>query len=407
MRLEKTLFTPIAEICPDFAGFAGAYRNNIGVNAYVKDGSYLYLMGSTILQKYDISDIHTPKLLCQTDVNADHLPDAPNDFLSGKHAHATALINGGQYLFIGIRGGGGGVSNMDDGVLVGNLAVVDKTTLKKVKEITFENRVTGITRHRDYLIVSLHFHGFYIYRLNDCDILRLVATHIETEKPRRANTREFQNSVVVSADDTHIKMAFACYLFGIGVYDFNTKSASLTFSGGLNQNLFPHMSTPSPHSTGHTVYGIAGHAGWVYGGVSTGHNRFREAYQTVDWNVFDHRGVLYGPADKTTGEQYLMELPNEDKPTYTGMLGGDPAPAYLCVAEPYLLFNLDKEGIGVAEIQKDGKLTYLGRTLEDAEGRALSHNLQFDGQWLYAAYRHPLGEENIPPVFRIFAPVKQ
>lgn len=97
-----------------------------------------------------------------------------------------------------------------------------------------------------------------------------------------------------------------------------------------------------------------------------------------------------------------MELPEEDKPTFIGAIAGDPAPSFLCVAGNHLLFNLDKQGLGIARIESDGKLTYMGRALEDPCGRQLTYQLHFDGEFLYASYRNPLPNAEKPPVFRMY-----
>ena len=97
-----------------------------------------------------------------------------------------------------------------------------------------------------------------------------------------------------------------------------------------------------------------------------------------------------------------MELPDCDKPEYIGVIAGDPAPSYLCAVGDHILFNLDKQGIGIARIESDNKLTYIGRALEDADGRMLTYRIHFDGEFLYASYKMPIPNADKPPVFRMY-----
>ena len=118
----------------------------IPTHAYYREGSILYLIGSTVLCKYDISDPHEPKLLAMRDIASEAIADPASNYIRKKAAHATAMVDIGRHLVISLRGGGGGVTNMDDGVIVGSLRVVDKQTLEPVKALDFENRVTYIIR---------------------------------------------------------------------------------------------------------------------------------------------------------------------------------------------------------------------------------------------------------------------
>ena len=151
-----------------------------------------------------------------------------------------------------------------------------------------------------------------------------------------------------------------------------------------------------------TVFGLTSKGNFVYGGISPGNNRFREKYKDVDWNRYDKRGIVYGPHDRLEEEHYHLELPNADKPEYVGAIMGDPAPSFLCTVDSYLLFNLDKQGLGVAKIENDGKLSYIGRALEDSDGRMLTYRIHFDGEFLYTSYKMPVSSAGKPPVFRIY-----
>ena len=399
------LFTPYMEIYPDYE--CGIFDNDdgtkkIATNSYLKDGNILYLMGGTVLCKYDIGDKQNLRLLTRKDIASDHTGDPAMDYIRNDSAHSTSIVDIGDYLVISLRGGGGGVQNMADGVTVGNISIVRKDTLEKVKELNFENRVTNITKYKDILIVSLHFHGFYFYKIsNDADIISCVFQYIAEEKPRTARAIEFQNSVVFEKEKGKINIAFASYSYGITVFTYDLKNNLLSPCGELNPKVFPNMYDPK---TGikNTVFGITSKGNFVYAGVSPGNNRFREKYQNVDWNRFDKRGVIYGPHDRLSEEYYHMELPDCDKPEYIGTIAGDPAPSFLCTLGNYLLFNLDKQGIGVARIESDGKLTYLGHTLEDTEGRMLTYQIHFDGEFLYTSYKMPIPSADKPPVFRIY-----
>jgi hypothetical protein len=162
-------FIPHIEIYPNYEdGISDDYNGTqrIATNSYLKDGDILYLMGGTVLCKYDISDSKNPRLLSRSDITADHTGDPATDYIRKETAHSTAIVDIGEYLVISLRGGGGGVNNMADGVTVGNISIVNKKTLEKVREFNFENRVTYITKYKDILIVSFHFHGFYIYKIS-------------------------------------------------------------------------------------------------------------------------------------------------------------------------------------------------------------------------------------------------
>ena len=171
-------FIPHIEIYPNYEdGIFDSYdgTQKIPTNSYLRDGDILYLMGGTVLCKYDISDSKNPRLLSRSDIAADHTGDPATDYIRKESAHSTAIVDIGEYLVISLRGGGGGVSNMADGVIVGNISIVNKKTLEKVREFNFENRVTYITKYKDILIVSFHFHGFYIYKINkDPDIISCI-----------------------------------------------------------------------------------------------------------------------------------------------------------------------------------------------------------------------------------------
>ena len=149
-------------------------------------------------------------------------------------------------------------------------------------------------------------------------------------------------------------------------------------------------------------FGLTAKGNFIYGGITPGNNRFREQYKDVDWKRFDKRGIIYGPHDRLAEEHYHMELPESDKPEFVGVIAGDPAPSFLCTVNNFLLFNLDKQGLGIAEIGTDNKLTYIGRALEDPDGRALTYSIHFDGEFLYTSYKMPVASTEKPPVFRMF-----
>ena len=397
------MFFPYLEIYPDyedgiFENFDGTRK--IATSSFLKDGNFMYLMGSTVLCKYDVSTIKGLKLVKRVDVAADHVGDPDMDYIRKECAHSTSIVDIGDYLAISLRGGGGGVANMADGVTVGNISIVNKETLEKVKELNFENRVTNITKYKDLLIVSLHFHGFYIYKItNDADIISCVFKHISVEKPRSAASREFQNSVVFETGDGKINIAFSSYLYGISVFTYDTENDLLSPCCELYPEVFSDMRDPKS-GVKNTVFGIAAKGDFVFGGISPGNNRFREQFKDLDWSRFDKRGIIYGPHNNLENEHYHMEIPDEDKPEYIGVIAGDPAPSYLCVMENYLLFNLDKQGLGVARIEKDNKLRYLGSVLDDRKGRMLTHRMHYDGESLFLSFKMPVPSADCPPVFR-------
>ena len=399
------IFTPYMELSPDyeegiFDDFDGAKK--IPTNTYFREGSILYVMGRTVLCKYDISDPGAPLLLGKADIAADHTGDPATDYIRKESAHSTAMVDIGDYLVIGLRGGGGGVKNMADGVTVGNISIVEKGTLKKVKELNFENRVTYINRYKDFLIVSLHFHGFYIYRIsNDADIISCILKHILVEKPRSASAKEFQNSAVFELESGKINIAFASYIYGVTVFTYDYESNLIYPCSELSPGVFPDMRDASTGAK-NTVFGITARDNFVYAAITPGNSRFNERFKNVDWARFDKRGIIYGPHNRLEDEHYHMELPECDKPEYIGAILGDPAPSFLCTVGSYLLFNLDKQGLGIARIEDDGRLTYIGRTLEDPEGRMLTYRIHFDGEFLYTSYRVPLPRANTPPVLRIY-----
>ena len=403
-KVTNMLFTPYMEIYPNyeediFENFDGTRK--IATNSYMKDSNTLYLMGGTVLCKYDIGD-NTARLLKKVDIAADHTGKVATDYIRKECAHSTSIVDIGDYLVISLRGGGGGVANMADGVTVGNISVVDKKTLKQVKELNFENRVTNITRYKDLLIVSLHFHGFYIYKITgDADIISCVLKHIEVEKPRSAVTREFQNSAVFEAEEGKINIAFSSYIYGISVYTYDIQNNLISLCSELDPEVFPDM-RDRKSGVRNTVFGLTAKGDFVYAGISPGNNRFREQFKGIDWKRFDKRGIIYGPHQRLEEEHYHMELPDCDKPEFIGVIAGDPAPSFLCTAGDHLLFNLDKHGIGIAKIENDGRLTYIGRALEDADGRTLTYRIGFDGEFLYASYKMPLPTADKPPVFRMF-----
>ena len=398
-------FEPYMELYPNYEeGIFDDYdgTRKVPTHSYLKDGDILYLVGSTVLCKYDISDIRQPKLLLKQDICADHTGDPAKDYIRRQTAHSTAIVDLGDHLVIGLRGGGGGVENMADGVTVGNISIVEKSTLKKVKEINFENRITYITKYKDFLIVSLHFHGFYIYRLShDADFFTCVNKYILCEKPRTASAREFQNSMVIETGPEKINIAFAAYIYGIRVFTYDMENNVLSSCSELNPWVFPNMRDDKTGAKNY-VFGITTRDDFVYGGISPGNKRFSEKYKDVDWNRLDRRGILYGRHDKLAEEYYHMELPDADKPGYIGVIAGDPGPSFLCTAGDYLLFNLDKQGLGIAKIEKDNTLTYIGRTLEDPDGRMLTYRMHFDGEILYTSYKMPIPEQGKPPVFRMY-----
>ena len=399
------MFFPYMEIYPDyedgiFENFDGIRR--VATTSTLKDGDIVYTMGSTVLCKYDISRIKSPKLLKRADIAADHTGNSTVDYIRKECAHSTSIVDIGDYLVISLRGGGGGVNNMADGVTVGNISIVNKETLEKVRELNFENRVTNVTKYKDLLIVSLHFHGFYIYKItNDTEIISCILKHISVEKPRSATTREFQNSVVFDAEDGKINIAFSSYLYGISVFTYDMENNLLSPFCELNPEVFPDM-CDSKSGVRNTVFGIASKGNFVYGGISPGNNRFREQFKDIDWSRFDKRGIIYGPHNNLENEHYHMEIPDEDKPEFIGVIMGDPAPSYLCVMENYLFFNLDKQGLGVAKIEDGGKLRYIGSILDDRKGRMLTHKMQIDGDTLLLSFKKPIPDADTPPVLRAY-----
>ena len=129
-------FIPYIEIYPNyeegfFDDYDGTQKN--ATNSYLRDGNILYLMGGTVLCKYDISDSNAPKLLCRTDVASDHTGDPSIDLIRKECAHSTAMVDIGDYLVISLRGGGGGVANMADGVIVGNISIINILTITSIK----------------------------------------------------------------------------------------------------------------------------------------------------------------------------------------------------------------------------------------------------------------------------------
>ena len=407
---------PYMEIYPNYEeGIFNHYNGTQGIatNSYLRNGNILYLMGGTVLCKYDISDRKNPMLLGKADIAADHAGDTGMDYIRKEQAHSTAMVDIGQYLVISLRGGGGGVKNMADGVTVGNISIVSKDTLQKVREINFENRVTYISKYKDILIVSLHFHGFYFYKLsNDENIISCIYKHIVEEKPRTTDAIEFQNSAVFEAELGKINIAFASYKNGITVYTYDVENNRLSACCDVNPKSLPDMYDAELNLI-NTVFGITSKDNFVYGGITPGHQRFYEMYKeadpnrvkrlkNVDWSRYDKRGILYGPHNRLNEEHYHMELPDADKPECYGAYRGDPAPSFLCNVGDHLLFNLDKQGLGIARIEKDGKLTYIGRALEDPDGRMLTYMIHFDGEFLYMSYKMPLPVAGKPPVFRIY-----
>jgi hypothetical protein len=398
-------FIPHIEISPDYEnGIFDDYdgTQKIATNSYLRDGNILYLMGGTVLCKYDISDDKLPKLLKRTDIASDHTGDPAMDFIRKESAHSTAIVDIGDYLVISFRDSSGGVKDMADGVIVGNISIINKETLEKVKELNFENKVTYITKYKDILIVSLHFHGFYIYKIsNDTDIILCIFKHIVEEKPRTARAIEFQNSVVFEKEAGKINIAIASYSFGITVFTYDLEDNRISKCCELSPKDIPDMYDPESNIK-NTVFGLTSKGNFVYGGITPGNNRFREKYKDVDWNRFDKRGIIYGPHDRLSEEHYHLELPNIDKPEYIGVIAGDPSPSFLCTVGNHLLFNLDKQGLGIARIENDGALTYIGRALEDNDGRMLTYRIHFDGEFLYTSYKMPVPSADKPPVFRIY-----
>ncbi len=395
------LFEPYMEIYPDYEdNYDGTSMT--ATNSYLKDGNILYLMGGTVLCKYDISNSQNPKLLKKADIAADHTGNPEMDYIRKGYAHSTAIVDIGQYLVISLRASSGGVTNMADGVIVGNITIISKENLEKVRELNFENKVTYITKYKDLLIVSLHFHGFYIYKISDsADIISCALKYIEIEKPRSTSAREFQNSVVFEVNAKKINVAMASYKYGISVYTYDLENNCVAPCGELNPEKFPDMYDVET-GVKNTVFGLTAKGNFVYGGITPGNNRFRERYKNVDWTRFDKRGIIYGPHDRLTEEYYHMELPDSDKPEYVGVIAGDPAPSFLCTINNYLLFNLDKQGLGIAKIENDNRLTFIGRALEDPDGRALTYRIHFDGEFLYTSYKLPVANAEIPPVFRMY-----
>ena len=409
-------FIPYMEIYPDYEnGYLDDYNGTqrIATNSYLKEGNILYLVGGTVLCKYDISDSQAPRLLRRVNMAADHCGNPSADYIRNETAHSTSIVDIGNYLVISLRGGGGGVTNMADGVIVGNITIVNKETLEKVKEFNLENRVTYITRYKEYLIVSLHFHGFYIYKIsNDSDIISCIYKYIVEEKPRSASAIEFQNSVVFEMEDGRIHIAFASYGYGITVFTYDPENNRLSPFCDLDPKTLPDM-YDAESGIKNTVFGIASKGNYVYGGITPGHYRFYTTYKDadpkrveklkhVDWYRYDRRGILYGPHNRLSEEYYHMELPDTDKPECYGAHEGDPAPSFLCTIDDHLLFNLDKQGLGIAKIEKDGTLTYIGRDLEDPDGRMLTYRIHYDGEFLYTSYKMPVPHADIPPVFRIY-----
>ena len=355
------IFTPYLELSPQYDE-----NQEIATNSYLRDGRILYLMGGTILCKYDISDPENPKLLKKADITK----ESQSDFIRKGCAHCTSMADLGKYLALSLRDSSGGVTN--------------------------------ITRYKDLLIVSLHFHGFYIYKLTgDEEILTCLYRHIEIEKPQRTRTREFQNSAVFEKEAGKINIAFASYRYCISTYAYDLEKNTVTPCCELSPEAIPYMKEAQSIEK-NKVFGLAAKGNFVYGGVSPGNHLFREQYKGVDWSRFDQRGIVYGPHDRLNEEHYHLELPDADKPKFIGVIAGDPAPSFLCVAKDYLLFNLDCEGLGIAKIEADGKLTYMGRTLEDPCGRQLTYALDFDGEFLFTSYKMPIPDEKHPPLFRIY-----
>lgn len=395
------LFTPYMEIYPDYDDNYDGTRS-IATNSYLKDGNILYLMGGTVLCKYDISNKHQPKLLKKVDIAADHTGDPETNYIRKGCAHSTSIVDIGKYLVVSLRDSSGGITNMAEGVIVGNISIISKETLEKVKELNFENKVTYISRYKDLLIVSMHFHGFYFYKIsNTADILCCILKYIEIEKPRSTSTREFQNSTVFEVDGKKINIAMASYKNGISVYTYDLEDNCVSTCCELNPEVFPDMYDVET-GVRNTVFGLTAKGNFVYGGITPGNNRFREQYKNVDWKRFDKRGIIYGSHNRLSEEYYHMELSDEDKPKYIGVIAGDPSPSFLCTAGSYLLFNLDKQGLGIARIEDDNKLTYIGRTLEDPDGRVLTYRIHYDGEFLYTSYKMPVANAEIPPVFRVF-----
>ena len=384
-----------------FIPYAEIYiPESTAIQAALRDGTALYVTSGTTLYKYDLSDPQSPQLLKTAELSAGH--SGETDYIRSGSAHVTAIVDLGNFLALSLRDSSGGVTNMADGAIVGALSVVRKDTLERVTELNFENKVTHITRYKDLLIVSLHFHGFYIYKLTgDSTVLSCIYKYVETEKPRSASIREFQNSAVFEMEDGKINIAMASYSYGITVYTYDLAKNCITPRAELSPKVLPPLQDAPPKGK-NKVFGLTAKGRFVYGGVSPGNNLFREQYKELDWEKLDQRGILYGPHDRLTEEYYHLPLPAQDKPAFIGVIAGDPAPSFLCVAEDHLLFNLDKQGLGIAKIEADGKLTYVGRELEDSEGRQLTHCLCFDGDYLFAAYKMPVADPAKPPVLRLF-----
>ena len=95
-------FIPHMELYPNyedglFDNYDGTQR--IATNSFLKDGNILYLMGGTVLCKYDISDSEAPRLLNRADIAADHTGDPAMDYIRKESAHSTAIVEIGALFY--------------------------------------------------------------------------------------------------------------------------------------------------------------------------------------------------------------------------------------------------------------------------------------------------------------------
>lgn len=300
-------------------------------------GKYLYIFynngSGSFCDKYDVSIDYSPTLANTLKLTDERL------------ACSDAKIENG-YLYVTLRDGQGG-TNTTEGKTLGELHIISLNSFQNVKTLTMDWKCTGLTIHKDYLVISMQLAGYDLYDLTNPTEPTLTYSF----RPEIGSV-EYQECAFFERDN---KTYFIDAGFGFGFYIWDVTSKTLPirvgtfmFSQAWNNGDNLHLHTESIVIDGNIAYATLS--------VS-------EKYIDTE---YDKRGIIKFDISNLDVYKYerMNEIPYEqiliNKTDYSPFYGDyDVKPTRLVKVGNALVTNSGAKGLACFKIE-DNSVKYNG-----------------------------------------------
>lgn len=300
-------------------------------------GKYLYIFynngSGSFCDKYDVSIDYSPTLANTLKLTDERL------------ACSDAKIENG-YLYVTLRDGQGG-TNTTEGKTLGELHIISLNSFHNVKTLTMDWKCTGLTIHKDYLVISMQLAGYDLYDLTNPTEPTLTYSF----RPEIGSV-EYQECAFFERDN---KTYFIDAGFGFGFYIWDVTSKTLPirvgtfmFSQAWNNGDNLHLHTESIVIDGNIAYATLS--------VS-------EKYIDTE---YDKRGIIKFDISNLDVYKYerMNEIPYEqiliNKTDYSPFYGDyDVKPTRLVKVGNALVTNSGAKGLACFKIE-DNSVKYNG-----------------------------------------------